>query len=75
MHVALGLGSRAREERWGLWDTQGAGWAWTQCGQKPSGELNTGNVFPCCWFSLRLRRAAGGVGRRSVCAYIAAQQS
>lgn len=27
MCMALGLGSRAQEERWGLLDTQGGGWA------------------------------------------------
>lgn len=27
MHMALGLSSRAQEERWGLLDTQGGGWA------------------------------------------------
>lgn len=27
MHMALGLGSRAQEARWGLLDAQGEGWA------------------------------------------------
>lgn len=27
MHMALGLGSRAQEERWGLLDMEGGGWA------------------------------------------------
>lgn len=49
----------------------------TQCGQKPSGKLQIGNVFSTVGLpqGSRLRTAAGGLGRGSLCTYTAAQPS
>lgn len=49
----------------------------TQCGQKPSVKLQIGNVFSTVGLpqGSRLRTAAGGLGRGSLCTYTAAQPS